>query len=232
MRSASGPSPRNGNTKRDTMATNRRFRFLHLLRRERIPRISLFRRPISGWVDGLSQDHIRGWAFDRSRPGLRLTVRAISESGHTVQVLADRYRADVHKSGYGDGHYGFAVPISLLGRFESTRFVCEPSGVKLHAANTVLPLVFRRGTFILHLDQPIPGARLTGWAMDRADLNRRCRLKVFAAGREIANLRATLFRPEAVAQGGDGLCGFSVQVPPESRNLIIVDLHTHCSIRI
>src|SRR5687768_10496751 len=85
---------------------------------------------IIGYVDGEVRGRLHGWAFDPAHPSQRLTVSVIGPTGPPVNTFADRYRADVHQSGLGDGYYGFSVPLRYSDA-ASVRVVCNDSGVEL-----------------------------------------------------------------------------------------------------
>jgi hypothetical protein len=69
----------------------------------------LRRRPTEfrGHVDSLTDDHVFGWAYDRSRPHKRLELEVYSGGALTGAVRAELFRDDLVNNGIGDGRYGF-----------------------------------------------------------------------------------------------------------------------------
>jgi hypothetical protein len=174
--------------------------------------------------------------MDVSQPSMRLAVDIVSESGEAIMtVLADRYRADVQKAGYGDGHYGFAVQSSKLRAIRRPRFFCGQPRVELRPPSRPAAAgakTWERASLLLHLDGHPTGPRLAGWAMDRDRLGERRRLQLRAGSRFLAVQRATLFRPDSMAAGGDGFHGFWMPLPPDTNNLYIDDMTTGLEFRI
>ena len=197
---------------------------------------SLLRLPASGTrprivgsIDGVHRGHTRGWAFDLAEPTSRLSIRMVDASGGVIaHVLADRYRADVQKAGYGDGHYGFAVPISDLAVVETARFLCGRLGAELPkpGSNTghIASRTFVRGGYVLCLDQRPTGPSLTGWAIDRHHPQERRIIRLRAGQQTLAEQRATLYRRDSVEGSSDGFHGFSLPVPANTGALFLVDL--------
>jgi hypothetical protein len=70
----------------------------------------LFRRQppeFTGYVDGVSEGHVRGWAYDRTRPRRRLAL-GVYVAGERVGISrAELYRQDLANAGIGDGCCGF-----------------------------------------------------------------------------------------------------------------------------
>ena len=66
------------------------------------------RRPeLTGYVDAVSEGHVRGWAYDRTRPRQRLALD-IYVAGHRVGITrAGLFRQDLANAGIGDGYCGF-----------------------------------------------------------------------------------------------------------------------------
>lgn len=67
-----------------------------------------------GYVDGIRNGLLCGWAWNAQHPRRRVRIR-VSRDGSVVQhVVARRFRADVEAAGFGDGCCGFELPISAL----------------------------------------------------------------------------------------------------------------------
>ena len=82
----------------------------------------------SGAIDGYSQDEIRGWAYDRIRPGKCVTVEAVATNGDCSVAIANRYRSDLEVAGYGSGRHGFVVDIRA--------FDLQDTNITVYVANS------------------------------------------------------------------------------------------------
>lgn len=190
-----------------------------------------------GYIDGLSRDQIRGWAVDLETPGNSVVVHVEAARGaDRRQVIADRYRADVHKQGIGDGYCGFAVAAKLFGPSARIRFLCgqplRELGRFSFPAAPRKATTFRKGPLVVRLDRRPATAGLTGWALNRQDLEQRRRLLLCANGHILATQTATLFREDSLTAGGDGLHGFSLPAVDTSSGLALVDAFTGTAINL
>jgi hypothetical protein len=190
---------------------------------------------VAGGYDGVRAGRIHGWAFDSARPTARLVVEAVSLSGARVQVIADRYRADVHKSGWGDGYSGFAIPLGGLGDDAGVRVFCCCPKIELPGPASLpkrgRPIRVQRRSYTLHLDERQPGAPLTGWAVDWDCPDRRRVLLLQSKTGHAVRQRATQFRDDIRNPRSDGYLGFSLPAPP-GRGATITDLANGVSIRV
>jgi len=190
---------------------------------------------LTGSYDGIRLGRIHGWVFDPARPIERLVVEAVSLSGSRVQALADRYRADVHKAGWGDGYSGFAIPADRLGDTEGLRIFCCHPRVELPGPTTGPqsrhPIHAQRQSYMLHLDDRRPGAPLTGWAVDWDCPDRRRLLQFQGGTGNVIRQRATLFRAEMRSSRSDGYLGFALP-PLAGRRVTITDLANGVSIQV
>ncbi len=67
---------------------------------------------IRGWVDGIVNDAIHGWAYDPDRGPVILRVEV---DGQPLGDLpANGFRGDVAAAGHGDGHCGFSIPLAAF----------------------------------------------------------------------------------------------------------------------
>lgn len=188
-----------------------------------------------GYIDGLFRGQIRGWVVDLEAPGSCVTVHVVSARGTDRRhVIADRYRADVHNQGIGDGYCGFAIPAKFFAPSAGIRFLCgEPLrefGRFSFAAGRHKATTFRKGPLAVRLDRRPATAGLTGWALNRQDPEQRRRLLLCANGHILATQTATLFREDSLIEGGDGLHGFSLPPVDASLDLALVDALTGTAI--
>lgn len=201
------------------------------------PRSGRRRMGLIGYIDGLSRDQIRGWAVDLEAPGECVVVHVETARGvDHRQVIADRYRADVHKQGIGDGYCGFAVSAKFFAPWARIRFLCgEPLREFGRFSFPAAPRkanTFRKGPLVVRLDRRPATAGLTGWALNREDLEQRRRLLLCANGQILATQTATLFREDSLTEGGDGLHGFSLPPVDASSDLAMVDAFTGAAINL
>lgn len=72
----------------------------------------------SGFIDGVSQTSISGWAYDSRYPDSSISVHIYIYQGDSsthlraVAVVANQYRADLEAAGYGNGYHGFSYTIN------------------------------------------------------------------------------------------------------------------------
>lgn len=67
---------------------------------------------IRGWVDGIVNDAIHGWAYD---PGRGPVILRVEVDGRPLGDLpANGFRGDVAAAGHGDGHCGFSIPLAAF----------------------------------------------------------------------------------------------------------------------
>ncbi|MBJ7416537.1 MAG: hypothetical protein JHC88_13995 [Niveispirillum sp.] len=67
---------------------------------------------VLGWVDGIIDGAIHGWAYD---PGAAsVTVRVEVDGRAAGNLLASAFRGDVAAAGHGDGRCGFSIPLAAL----------------------------------------------------------------------------------------------------------------------
>lgn len=186
---------------------------------------------IVGSIDGERHDRFCGWAFDRHNPRRRLVVSIGATPGIRILELADRYRADVQKSGLCDGYCGFSVPLDRLGDRRGIRVFCTFPRVELHDPNTsrrlqspARSMMFQRGTYTLQLDEMRPDRVISGWALDIASPEIRRPLVLRRDRLIVRSQRATLYRPELVDYQRDGFHGFSLTLPgPQKVSLTLED---------
>ena len=183
---------------------------------------------IIGYVDGEIRGRLHGWAFDPTHPSNRLTVSVMSPSGPPVHTFADRYRADVHQSGLGDGYYGFSVPLRWSDA-ASVRVVCTASGVELagglpaSAKKAAGKQMFAVDSYTLH-DDSLSGGHIRGWAVDTSEPDLRRALRLRCKGSAVAQQRATLYRADIVDGRCDGYHGFWFSLPRLAAPLSLEDV--------
>ncbi len=68
---------------------------------------------MAGYIDRLDDGlNVLGWAWCAATPELRLNIEFLINGTPAGSKIADMFRMDVVGNGNGDGHYGFAWPLS------------------------------------------------------------------------------------------------------------------------
>jgi hypothetical protein len=69
-------------------------------------------RSIKGFVERISADAIRGWAFDSEAPDVHADIDASLDGERLGMAIADNVRPDLKRAGFGEGDYGFVIPLT------------------------------------------------------------------------------------------------------------------------
>ena len=176
---------------------------------------------LRGHVDAASHARIEGWAFDPASPGEPVTI-VVTDNGAVIgRVVADRFRPDLKRAGFGDGCHGFAyaVPgglaagvqhrLALFSEADWAPLLSVPIVLKPEGAAQSVPLGVLRGK----LDKA-GHLRISGWAQDSADGERPVGLEIRANGAVIGRLLANRYRADLVVAGvGGGRHAFELVMP-------------------
>jgi hypothetical protein len=92
-----------------------------------------------GHVGRLKEGRLHGWAKARNADDVRVSVELELDGKVVAQTIAEAFRPDVQRAGYGDGRYGFAFEIGdtfdrrsiVKVRVQNTRTVLANSGKPL-----------------------------------------------------------------------------------------------------
>ncbi|AWB25883.1 hypothetical protein DA075_34235 [Methylobacterium currus] len=84
-----------------------------------------------GYVDYVDESAVVGWALDRELPNLPVAIEVCTETGLRTTGLADIYRQDVERLGYGNGRHGFHIELPRLGQRSRITVNFASSGVSL-----------------------------------------------------------------------------------------------------
>lgn len=92
-----------------------------------------------GQVGRFNEGRLHGWAKAHNADDMRVAVELELDGKIVQRVVADTFRPDVQRAGYGDGRYGFAFEIGkdvdrssiVRVRIENTRTVLPNSGKPL-----------------------------------------------------------------------------------------------------
>jgi autotransporter-associated beta strand protein len=177
---------------------------------------------LRGYVEQVTRDGVLGWAFDPDAPDTRVAVGVFDNGVEIGRAVADLLRGDLARAGIGDGRHGFYVTVpggfSTSVRHEiavrSADGMCLASHADVvletqAAPETTAPL----GRLVGRLDSA-DRRRVTGWAQDAADPERRVGLVVMANGAPVGRVLVNLYRGDLEAAGrGSGRHSFAFALP-------------------
>ncbi len=94
---------------------------------------------VIGLVEGVHNGRVTGWAVSRIAPSRRVTILIETAPDKFVTIVADRYRADVHRAKYSsDGYCGFALPVERLSWRGPLRIIAEAYAEELRGSPVLL----------------------------------------------------------------------------------------------
>ena len=101
---------------------------------------------VDGYLDGIFQGTICGWAKLRFQDHSPLLVRIIIDEQQEIYTMAQDFRQDVRDAGYGDGNSGFSVPIpqALCDGLYHTVHTCLPDHAEVPLAGSPANFLFPR----------------------------------------------------------------------------------------
>lgn len=182
------------------------------------------RRRWQGHIDQVSKKIISGWAADRLNPDAELKVIARGSSGRCIETVANIFREDLQKAGYGHGRHGFLIDISgwsvedgeievvisgVNQRINSSRFNVDGFIARGRGVATVRDSATRWAGHIDSADR----ASIVGWAADLHQKERLLEVEVVSgSGKRIRTL-ASSYREDLLDAGyGNGCHGFLVEI--------------------
>lgn len=190
---------------------------------------------IVGWVDGVRNGRLIGWACE-SATERRLTILLPGAKGGFVSTRADLYRADAQRAGYSkSGYCGFCCPVARLSLASPVQIFVDQPRVALDASAVVKggapapARISRIGEYEMMLD-PV-GMRISGWIRSRVDPRGRPTLRLVADGRLVGKARATLFRADLESRHGDAFHGFAFRVAEGASECALRDDDTGVELR-
>ncbi len=69
---------------------------------------------IVGYLDEVTRDIVRGWAWDPTEPGRALELRVLLDGVLTCKIIANSFRYDLCLGNIGDGRHGFSLDLRPL----------------------------------------------------------------------------------------------------------------------
>ena len=173
----------------------------------------------AGYVDSASCSGISGWAADRVRPNVPLTVTLWDGSTQIGSTTANGSRGDVGALLVDNGLHGFtlAIPIgtaSLISQTLQVRY--ETSATQVPGSPVTLNC---GGVNYAGYVESSSCAGISGWAADRSRLNVPLTVTLWDGATQIGSTTASGSRGDVGAFLGDGgLHGFSIPLPSGTAN--------------
>lgn len=107
----------------------------------RVPPAAAAKGGTQGVFDGVGDHAAQGWAFDPSRPEVRLEIEILEGERVVARGLADQPREDLRQAGIGDGRCHFRLPVSSELRDGAPHGLVArvaDSGVLLHGSHQMV----------------------------------------------------------------------------------------------
>ena len=171
----------------------------------------------TGYVDAASCAGISGWAADKSRLNVPITVSLWDGGTRLAAVTANASRGDVGGVLGDNGLHGFSIPIppgyangvthTLQLRYESSTAQLPGSPATLNCGGTATPL------YTGYIDNSSCSG-INGWAADKNRLNVPITISLWDGGTQVAATLANASRGDVGGVLGDnGQHGFSIPIP-------------------
>jgi hypothetical protein len=136
-------------------------------------------RGCDGRLEAILDGRVHGWAYDPSKPGVRLLIRVVVDGELVGETVADQMRPTLAKAGVGDGRHGFLVelPAHLCGEGTHTISILGPAGRSLPVVSAFEVLAssaareWARTRFLAEDDNMHPSVDLTRSPTGQAPLS-------------------------------------------------------------
>lgn len=165
-------------------------------------------------IDGCDEFGFKGWIMDEDALDKSIQINIFVDEKCIATATADIFRTDVLAAGFGNGKYGFLVPIpnefyndtehkfnlGYLGLF-------IPGAVKTVLLKKKLPVT--KG----HVDDCNKEKGIIGWVINENNLQESVDIDVFIDDELVTQVTANLFRQDVLDAKGNGNCAFSVPIP-------------------
>lgn len=183
---------------------------------------------IAGYVDGIRNGHVHGWALNRNNLAERIHVQLTEGAEPIDSVLADILREDLGREGHADVRHGFAilVPDRLRdGRPHTLSVVVTSTGEALaggpctyEAEPANAASVEPDADFLGYVDGIRDGA-IHGWVMNGGNVEERVALLLRDGDTILGDIVADLDRKDLAAAGyADTRHGFLFPIPDQIRD--------------
>jgi glycosyltransferase involved in cell wall biosynthesis len=187
--------------------------------------------PLQGKLDLVRHDRLEGWARDSATPDRPVALVVLVNGAEIARIVADRYRADLHAAGLGEGNHAFelVLPGGLAADMPQEIEICRATdwaplpgspavlaplgGERQLPAREIWRALALPGTLSGNLDS-VSRSRIAGWAQDGADGERPVGLVVKVNGRTLARILANRERADLATAGiGNGRHAFELVLP-------------------
>ena len=177
-------------------------------------------RRFEGYLDGVDQGKVLGWARDPENPDQPLEVDVYVDQVQVATVMANQLRKDLASKGVGNGRYGFYADLP-----SPCRDGCEHE-IRVHPHGTDIELRYSPRTFYLepqglykgYIDC-LHGTTLSGWVWDERRPDESVEVDVFIDEVQFKTVLADQLREDLLRRGiGNGEHGFSVPIPARLRD--------------
>lgn len=166
-------------------------------------------------IDRCDEFGIKGWIMDEDALDKSMQINIFIDEKSIGTATADIFRPDVLAAGFGNGKYGFLVPIpnefydNAEHKFNLGYFgLLIPGAAKTVFLNKKLPVITS------HVDDCNKENCITGWVINENNLQELIDIEVFIDDELVTQVTANLFRQDVLdAKIGDGNCAFSVPIP-------------------
>lgn len=169
-----------------------------------------------GSIDGIDELFcIFGWALDNRDLERKLKVTVYLDGKPVGKGVADQYREDLEREGFGNGRYGFRIelPRPLLesegGKNKEFQLKVDDEVVAIR--ELVIPEI---KTWIHGSLDAVDGIHVLGWAWDPNNPDKKLEIVIYVDGKPVAEGIADLHRYDLEKSGiGDGRYGFRIKLP-------------------
>ena len=171
---------------------------------------------LAGWLDTAGCSAVVGWAADRNRPNVPLTVDLVEGSSVLASRAATFSRPDVGAVLGDNGLHGFIVttPQSLKdGAVHSVQVRYGGASQQINNSPQNLQCAGTGASYAGYVDS-LSCSSVFGWAADRNSLNTSINVEVYDGTARIASGPAASARGDVgVALGDNGIHAFSIVMP-------------------
>ena len=172
---------------------------------------------LTGNLESVGCQTITGWAADRSRPNVSITVSVYDGATLLTTITANQARPEIGAILSDNGLHGFSftAPAGLRdGRAHNIRVVYETGSSEIPGSPQALTCASYTG----NVDSSSCTA-ITGWAADAARLNQSITVTLWDGATQIASTTANqASAAAATAVGDNGLHGFTFVLPAGVRD--------------
>ncbi len=180
--------------------------------------------PLTGRLDEVNRQRLRGWASDDAPDGEAVQLRILDNGVVIGHAVADDPRKDLRAAGVGDGrrgfHFAFAAELPAHRRHviqvqrEADSQELPNSPWVLAAAIAPVRRPAATAAALRGYIDELSRTRISGWVQDPSEPDLPVALQVVANGLPVARVLANRLRADLVKAGiGNGRHGFEAEIP-------------------